>query len=850
MRPPESRWPLVGRARELEAISQALNDTGGVVIVAPPGVGKSRLAREAFAAARTGGALAEWVQATSSAAAVPLGAFAALLPDHARFDEATAVMARSAEILTERAQGRRIVLAVDDAQLLDPVSAALVLQLVTVADVRVLATVRSGAPTPDAIDSLWKDAGAVRLDLEAFDKATARALAEHALGGPLDEAAARWLVERGGGNALFLSELLRGALDSGALTLDAGAWRLLREPQLSPTLRDLVRARLGALPGDQHAALELLALGEPLGIDELSELTEPEALVDAEAQGLVEVDAQDELRLAHPLFGDAVRHALPRLRARRIRLMLADTLARRSPMTGTDTLRVVRLRLDAGAEIPGELRLTAARAANLAGDPELGARLAELALGDGGGLAASMLLARAYTLRNRYAEAEAVLAAAEPAAALDTGAYDYVWQRIWGLQWGLRDAAAALALVERATAWPQAGDWSAQIEHARREVSTASQGFAVAVPDDWRDERSRPNVRAITLLISGRGEEAADIARTLRPPVPLREPSDAGALGTRTMVAVMTGNDWPATEAFMRDVLHRGVRANDHQAAGSAALSLGTLQTFAGRYRDSARWLTEAELHFGHQDMLGNIVHVRAWRVGNAIWTGDLDGALAALERMEATLDGREPLPNQLAVVLRARGLAARVRSDSHAVRLLRESVGRVAPVFGAMLAYDALRAGGRMAPELGELARQVDTRIVAAYAAHAQGRDAGDGTALLAAADRFAAIGAVRYAAEATADAAAAFLGDGRQDSARRAALRVQELHLPDQGAGQPEIEGLDPNATELTRRERQLTDLAASGLTNAEIADRLVLSVRTVESHIYHAMQKLGIGDRRDLR
>jgi DNA-binding CsgD family transcriptional regulator len=54
---------------------------------------------------------------------------------------------------------------------------------------------------------------------------------------------------------------------------------------------------------------------------------------------------------------------------------------------------------------------------------------------------------------------------------------------------------------------------------------------------------------------------------------------------------------------------------------------------------------------------------------------------------------------------------------------------------------------------------------------------------------------------------------------------------------------------ANGLTPREAQLVELASRGLTNAEIAERLVLSVRTVETHLYRAMQKLGISDRRDL-
>jgi DNA-binding NarL/FixJ family response regulator len=135
----------------------------------------------------------------------------------------------------------------------------------------------------------------------------------------------------------------------------------------------------------------------------------------------------------------------------------------------------------------------------------------------------------------------------------------------------------------------------------------------------------------------------------------------------------------------------------------------------------------------------------------------------------------------------------------------------------------------------------------VSAYAAHAGARD---GAALLAAAEEMAAIGALRYAVEAGAGAAAAFLAEGRQDSARRAAHRARQWHLPDQGGVLPRIDGLDTTATALTRREAQLVELAAQGLSNAEIADRLVLSVRTVETHLYRAMQKLGVSDRRELR
>lgn len=71
----------------------------------------------------------------------------------------------------------------------------------------------------------------------------------------------------------------------------------------------------------------------------------------------------------------------------------------------------------------------------------------------------------------------------------------------------------------------------------------------------------------------------------------------------------------------------------------------------------------------------------------------------------------------------------------------------------------------------------------------------------------------------------------------------------MPGQGTVAPAIDGLDSDAIVLTGRERQIVALVRRGLSNAEIADDLVLSVRTVETYVYRAMQKHGARNRRDL-
>jgi DNA-binding NarL/FixJ family response regulator len=48
------------------------------------------------------------------------------------------------------------------------------------------------------------------------------------------------------------------------------------------------------------------------------------------------------------------------------------------------------------------------------------------------------------------------------------------------------------------------------------------------------------------------------------------------------------------------------------------------------------------------------------------------------------------------------------------------------------------------------------------------------------------------------------------------------------------------------LTRRERQVATVVAQGLSNQEIADDLVVSVKTVEAHVTRILSKLGFASR----
>jgi hypothetical protein len=324
-------------------------------------VGKTRLATEALAQAKARGCVTAWVVATQAGASIPFGPLAHLLPDGSAetdprlADSRLKVLCQAGRLLARQAGGKRMVLAVDDAHLLDDASAALVHQLATTSTAFVVATIQSRQPASDALIALWKDTNTEWLELSPLTESQSADLLEAVLGGQVDGATLYELWRLSQGNAMFLRELVNGGLKAETLSKVDGVWRATKTLPISTRLVRIIEAWLDRLSPDVRAVAELVAVSEPLSLSLLETLALSEDLDALDRAGLLEIvpdPRRTDVRIAHPLHGELLRATTPPLRARTIRRQVAEALEATGGRRYDDLLHLLVQQTEDSAQPP------------------------------------------------------------------------------------------------------------------------------------------------------------------------------------------------------------------------------------------------------------------------------------------------------------------------------------------------------------------------------------------------------------------------------------------------------------------------------------------------------------------
>lgn len=772
-------------------------------------------------------------------------------------------LGRSARIV--RVQGPTpsapAVLHVEDAHLLDPTTAEALALMVRQGEVVLVATMRpAGAKTWPWLD-LWKDDAAERVDLRSFSPAEAEALVEESLGGPITGDTSRRIWRQTQGNPYYLRELIRHEVECGALVERDGVWVGLVGAEPGQRVLDAVEHDLERLPDRMRSALELIALSEPIAVSTLDGLVDTVVLDALVHDGLVTTGkspagvhgvgrAFDDpvspiARLSPPAYADAVRALVPLSRRRRL---LAKMLAAR-PGYPTERelsaglLRSVLWALECDSHQSGKRLLSAMRAAFALCRPDVVVQVGTAALRQSLGSAGMrvdvlLLRARAWRLLGEPERAgEDLFEASQRLGAEHTGG-----------EHRLRQVRLAGQIADLHEYYGDAPDRS------------------LVVIDDILAELDRDGDEQVRTVL--------EISRLVR----------LGAAGR-------------FTESVEPSLAHLGdVGFGSEHAIGLVAPTVvGLAQT--GRLGEATalgrRSLSTAGAFEGQHPLL--VAGVRAGALMAHLWAGDVDAAaLIAVPhgggnwshylQYAADNTGR-------GLIAAARGLWSEARREHHtavvslgvldpsgyapyaaaaeavaaaalgdrvaAVRLLDEARGptrRSAGVLDAdrrLLVLDAQLWLGELGSRAAAVAlarwsaerglRRVELEALhrALVAGHLDGISAPSDAAVL---DRLRRLGGVvsgRRPKAVIAHAEAMVAGDDDL-------LTVTGRELGAAGLWLPAVR----TTAQLTPREREIAGLAAGGLSSRAIAERLTLSVRTVDSHLSRVFAKLGVRSRRELR
>ncbi|WP_322857558.1 LuxR C-terminal-related transcriptional regulator [Mycobacterium shigaense] len=860
--------PLAGRESELGIIRRALNvgrNHAGVVIAGAAGVGKTWLAQEVLRRAEESGERTKWIVGTGSAQALPLGAFLGAMTEalnKAQSDPLNDVRRVINSFVAQQHQ-RRVLVGVDDAHLLDGLSALVVHQLAQCGGVRLVVTLRTGSDEPDAITALWKDGLLERIDLQPLSAAATREIIESKLDGPVDARSATRFQKLTGGNALFLRQLLADQVAAGRMRKTAGVWMWDGDVAVSASLSDTVSRQMGRLSPQLAMVIDTLSQCEPLAVEVLCDLARRGDLAAAERMGLVNVErtgAGLTARLGHPLFGELRRASAGELYLSEIRGRLATRLGDDGDTDMQATVRRALLRLESDLDPDPGLYLEAARHAMTLLDLDLADRFATAAAQAGAPEAAGVR-AMNLALLGRGEPAEAALRAMADCDLPD--GHHWATVRAANLMWNLFDPKEAAGILNRLAAGLETPAQRAErlAVQACLDAVAARCGLA---SENARAALSRPELpgfhtmmASLALIMAmgalGQVDELPGVAeQVLR-----RATTSFQASHLRFWFGAVYGRACRLTgriDEFVSTATQLADASRDIPGLAYANLALlsGNAELARGAVAEAARLV--------HESVAGVEMHsiTTGLRPASYFALAEAHAKLGhAGEAGEAVVGARSCVPADFLFMHTALSLAEgwamaaggrlgeAVAGVGEAARLARERgqpTHELACIQAAAQWGDVARAARAR-----ELAGLLSLPLADAVASHAEALSARDGEGLLAASAAYRRIGDRVAAADAAAQACVVFDEGQHHRRGLYAAALARELADECGGLHTPALH--TPTGLKLSGRQRDVVELVVAGLSNREIAEKLVMSVRTVEGHVYRACQRVGAQSREEL-
>lgn len=740
------------------------------------------------------------------------------------------------------------------------------------------------------------------VELEPLSERDAGELIELLLGEPASPALIASLQARSGGNPFFIEEMTLALADGGRLESAAGGLglRLDADVPLPTTIRDAVLVRAAALPPPAREAAEVAAAaGYRIGLELLSEVAGANCAAVLLSSGLLREPEPGWAEFRHPLARDAVYEDIPWLRRSELHRQIADRLEsgsgdpaeiadhwlaaretdraidamiaaieERSRLHAhRDAMRIGRDLLDLWPEGERDGRrievLTAHGAhAELAGDLAEAARAQREVVaerrrsGDRRALAdAERRIAGIYALQGDRPKALAARRVAAEAYAAQEMPGDAAAERLviagYLQSAGKHAEAAAVAAAAReeaisagepglqARAMGLAGVALVKSGDFESGIAIVREGLALALENELTAETAEVYQRLGTAReVAGDYEGAAD---ALGFALGFCEAGGEGALEhvcLSCMAYVLRElGDWDEVESLCRRLISPDAGPGDNLVADGV---LGSIEAWRGR-SDSALGLLTRCLDSATRL---NVVSMQCDSIAALAWLAARDGDDdRAREYCLLLLDRWEDSEDHHYAVWGLRW-ACGWFSQRGELDEARACAGALSTIASSSGFPDALAA---LASALGEMAfaegdaETAAEQLVRACELHEQLMIPFERAAIQLRAG-------VAVAAVGDGDRALELLGEAHRGASALGAVPVANEAadvIASMGASLEDLIGIRAadahDRAGLSRREHEVVRLLAQGLTNREIAERLVLSTRTVDAHVRSIFTKL---------